>query len=129
MNDLYKPVDVKRLMELAGVKEADADVPTDYKSLASPEVQANYNKGGQSPDPTDAFIARRMGANVPQADLARAAQTRPEGPTATVPTATAAAAPAASTARAAAASEEAAEGAASSGPSRSCRWRRQQQLQ
>jgi LysM repeat protein len=93
MNDLYKPVDVKRLMELAGVKEADADVPTDYKSLASPEVQANYNKGGQRPDPTDPIIANRMGANVPQADLAKAAQTRPAGPTATVPTATAAAAP------------------------------------
>ena len=96
MNDLYKPVDVKRLMELAGTRklpEADADVPTDYKSLASPEVQANYNKGGQRPDPTDALIANRMGANVPQADLAKAAQTRPAGPTATVPTATAAAAP------------------------------------
>ena len=93
MNDLYKPVDVKRLMELAGVKEADADIPTDYKSLASPEVQANYNKGGQRPDPTDPIIANRMGANVPQADLAKAAQTRPAGPTATVPTATATAAP------------------------------------
>ena len=96
MNDLYKPVDVTRLMELAGTKKLpEADVPTDYRTLASPEVQANYSKGGQNPDPTDPIIAHRMGANVPQADIARAAQTRPEGPTSSVttPTATATAAP------------------------------------
>ena len=87
MNDLYKPVDVKRLMELAGMKEADD--PVNYRANASPEVQANYSKGGQNPDPTDPIIANRMGVNVPQADIARAAQTRPEGPTTSVPTAAA----------------------------------------
>lgn len=94
MNDLYKSVDLQRLMELAGTKKLpEADVPVDYRANASPEVQANYAKGGQSPNPTDSLIANRMGANVPQADIAKAAQTRPEGPTATVPTATAPAAP------------------------------------
>jgi len=94
MNDLYKPVDVTRLMELAGVKEA---APVDYRANASPEVQANYSKGGQNPDPTDPIIAHRMGVNVPQADIAAAAQTRPAGPTSSVTTPTATAAPAAPT--------------------------------
>ena len=47
MNDLYKPVDMKRLMELAGVKEADMDDP---------------------------FIAARTGKkDIPNADFAKAA--------------------------------------------------------
>jgi hypothetical protein len=47
MNDLYKPVDMKRLMELAGMKEADMDDP---------------------------FIAARMGKkDIPNADFAKAA--------------------------------------------------------
>ena len=46
MNDLYKPVDVKRLMELAGLKEA--------------------------PDMSDPIIAAGQGANVSTADIAKA---------------------------------------------------------